>query len=564
MPTISTTTGQQQSPGLKGYQHPEFRLMYPTWVKWRLCYEGGDDFKSQYLYRYSKREDATDFAQRARLTYVPGHSRAVINIVRNALAVLMPEVVRKGSQPYLDEMARNVDLYQNSMSSFLAVEVIPWLLVQSKVFVVVDAPPAKPGVTLAEDDGRPFLYSVSAENVLSWAYDSWGRLVAILMLLYEDVIDPTTKLVVNVRPIYRYMRLLEPGEPLDTNSGQLVGPGVAVKTMDAMGKETSEAYLLQIPRVPVTEIRMVASLMGEIADHQITLLNLASTDIDFLWRSNFPIYTEQLPRAAGLIKPRGTKTQSDSTGAEAEPEPGAGKNDRQRQAGAAKGVGYKEGMERPGFINPSPENLSAAMEKEEAIIREIRVLVDLALASLSVKALEQSGASKQADRVGEEAGLAYIGRVLESGERDVAALWAMLEGLNPDDTEVRYPTNYTLKDADERMEEAERLRKIHSAVRSKTYQHIVDARVAELVVKPISTNEQLEQVNREIEENAFVDDDAERAEVVQRDAVSGLVSKETASAVRGYGPEEAAKVRAEQEANVQAMTGGGIGGEGAP
>jgi hypothetical protein len=565
MPQVSKNDQRTSEQGLKAYQHPEYKLMYPYWVKWRLCYEGGDPFKTQYLYRYSKREDADDFSMRKKLTYVPGHSRAVINIVRNALAAVLPEVVRKGNQDYLDAMSNDVDLFQSSMASFLAVEVIPWLLVQAKVFVVLDAPPAREGATLAEDAGRPFLYSVAAENVLSWSYDDMGKLTAILMLLYEDVVDPESGLVTDVKATYRYMRLLEPGQTVTVaNYEPISGPGVLVRTYDSGGNDIAEPYVLELTRVPVVEFRMVSSLMGEIADHQISLLNLASTDLDFLWRANFPLYTEQLPKAAGLLKPRATKTQSNADGTEQEGDQGAGRNDRQRRHGVGKGVGYKEGMDRPGFINPSTDNLTAAMSKEEAIIREIRVLVDLALASLSVKAIEQSGASKMADRVGEDAGLAYIGRVLESGERDVAKLWAEFLSSS-EDAEVRYPQNYTMKNAEERLEEADRLRGVHSAVRSVTYQRVVDTRIAELVAGPLTTNEQMEDIAREIEAQPFIDDDKSRADAVQRDVVAKLVSKETATKLRGYEEGEAERIAQETERSMQNLTGGGFGGgEGAP
>ena len=132
-------------------RHPLYSANAGLWMKWRLCYEGSDVFREAYLYKYSKREDTDDFANRKKLTYIPGHSRAVINIIRNALAVRLLDVVRKGSQEYMDVMDSDVDGFNNSMTTFVALDITPLLLVQGKRFVVVDAAPSKDGATKAED-----------------------------------------------------------------------------------------------------------------------------------------------------------------------------------------------------------------------------------------------------------------------------------------------------------------------------------------------------------------------------------------------------------------------------
>jgi len=547
---------------LHSLRHPEFNLYKSRWEKWRLCYEGSDEFRATYLERYSKREHVDDYNRRKKLTYVPGHARSAINIIRNALAVQLPDVVRKGSQSYLDAMATDVDTFQSSMSSYIALEIAPAVLVQGKVYTVIDAPGVSEGTTRAEDDGRPYLFTVGAENMLSWAYDDDGRIIAALMRLYEDAIDPETKLVVGTQTVFRYYRLLTSSEDtFSPDSGQIVqGPGVLVYEMDKDGKQKGEPVVLDIERVPITEFRAVASLMSEIADHQISMLNLASTDMDFLWRGNFPIYTEQLPKGAGVIKPKGTKRRTDAESVDQDTDgdghpPGSGPSKRQRSVGVGKGQGYGEGLERPGFIAPDVDNLKASMEKQEALAVEIKTLTNLSLTSLSVKALEQSGKSKEADRVGEEAGLAYLGRVLETGERDIAILWHMMEN-DATETDVIYPESYTLKSAEERQEEAKRLKELRPAVRSATYKKTIDKLIIQKVLKADTTPDEIETMNREVEAAPYIDDDAAQAEIIAKDEAGGLVSKPTASKLRGYEDGEAEKAAAEADDRTRRLMAG--------
>ena len=550
-------------------RHPEFAEMVARWRKWRLCYEGSDEFREAYLEAYSKREDPDDFQRRKKLTYIPGHARSAINIIRNALAVQLPDVIRTGSESYLAAMAEDVDTFKNNMSSFVAIQIAPCLLVQGKTFVVVDAPvaPAE-GATRADDTGRPYLFSVKAEDMLSWAYDSEGRLSAALMRLYEDEVDEETGLVTAAQLIYRYYRRLEEGQTFNgsPDSEPVNGPGVVVWEMDKDGQESSAPMLLKIDRVPIAEFRTVASLMSEIADHQISMLNLASTDMDFLWRGNFPIYTEQQPKATGTIKPRGTKRRSsqeelDQEGVGDALTPGAGPSDRQTNMGVGRGRGYKEGMDRPGFISPETNNIDASMKKQDLLAHEIRVLVNLSLTSLSVKALEQSGKSKEADRVGEEAGLAYLGRVLETGERDIAKLWAMMEGGNADSTDVKYPQSYSLKTDEERIESSKKLLELVFAVPSSGYQKRIYELAADELLRHHTTPDELKKMSDEIQASPYFNGDKVQAELIAKDRLGSLVSAETASTLRGYEEGEAAKAQAERQAQVAEMT--GAAGEGA-
>lgn len=542
-------------------RHPLWSMYSDSWLKWRLCYEGGHKFRDNFLYRYSKREDDDDYKLRKKLTYIPGHARSVINIIRNGLAVRLPEVVREGSPAYLEAMMYDVDTFRNSMNSYVALEIVAMLLTQGKRLVVVDAPPGPTeGATRAEDNGSPFFYSVNADQVLSWSYDEKGQIDAVLMELVKDMVDPNTKLVIGSSVIYRYMRLLGDGEEVKVGGELHNGPGVLVADYDKAGKLCGEnaTRLLRLSRVPVVEFSLVDSVMGEIADHQISLLNLASTDMDFLWRGNFPIYVEQVMKSANTIRPRGTKSKTtgqDDQDTDSQKDPGTESGHKQRKTGTAKGIAYKEGLETPSFINPATDNLEASMNKQDSLAKEIRVLVDLALVSLSVKAVEQSGKSKLADRIGEEAGLAYIGSALQTGERELAAIWHEMNGDNPDLANVIYPNTYSLKTTEERREEAEALRKLRNAVRSPQYTKEIDKRTVDVLLKALVDQETLDAIYNQIDQADWFDDDASRAEVVQKDVVTGLITKETAANLRGYDRKEPALARMERAQDVDALLG---------
>ena len=564
------STDTQAEPTLVDLRHPLYAAEAALWAKWRLCYERSDSFKEAYLYKYSKREDVDDFDNRKKITYVPGHSRAVINIIRNGLAVRLPDVQRKGSDDYLHAMDSNVDGFDSSMTTFVALDIAPMMLVQGKRYVVIDAPPLKEGATKAEDLGEPYLYTVDAEDVLSWSYNDDGGFSVILMRLTENVIDKESGLVTDTCVIYRYMRQLLQGEEYKGDCGVVfTGPGVVIVTLDENGKlvdRDNACQFLEIDRIPVVQFSLVASIMSEIADHQISLLNLASTDMDFVWRGNFPIYTQQQPKKTGSVRPLGTKRRAVDQNVDDEmpgagADPGTGPSQSQRRIGVGKGVGYVEGTERPGFIAPETANLTVSMSKQEMIAKEIRILVDLALVSLSVQALEQSGKSKEADRIGEEAGLAYIGQALQTGERELAKLWHMMAGEEEGQAEVNYPESYSIATPSERREAAGQLRALHSSVRSGTYQKVIDKRIAEILLKGIASASELEAIAKEIDENPFLDDDKTRAEVVQKDVVTKILSPGTAAVIRGYGDEEASRVLTADAARVASMLGGR---EGAP
>lgn len=540
-------------------RHPEWSTLMGKWKEWRLVYEGGDDFVTEYTRRYSKREPKAEFDERVKLTYNPGDATTVINEVRNKMIAKLPDVVRTGDAGYVDAMKEDVDLYGSSMNSFMGLQVLPLLLAQQKRFIAVDAPPAvSRGIpaTRADDAGKPYLYTVGAEEVLSWAYRPDGVLVSVLFVTTQDVTDPDTGLLMGVVPCFRFMRLLEAGETYEGVNG----PGVAVRVLNEKNKDIAEPTLLKLSRIPLVEVRLVDSMLRTISRLAIGLLNLSSSDMAFLFKGNFPIYTEQFDPTVGTIKPRASAVERRDRPASqpAEDPQTRHSNDDELPVGVNKGIRYRKGTERPGFIGPAPSNLQVSMEKQRAISENIRLLATLALASMSTKALEQSGKSKELDRDSLEAGLAYIGSELQTAERGVALLWHEFLGMPNADYSVNYPSNWRVLSTDERIALAGQWKTVKGAVRSETYQKEVEKLVAGIVISPNVDEATMTKVNQEVDDAEWFDDSPERAEQLGKDVTNQILDTEKAAELRGFGAETARAVKDGEEDLAEALSTGAL------
>ncbi len=534
--------------------HPEYSIMKADWIKFRLTYEGGRSFLDEFLRRYSKAEEKEDFEARKDISYVPAYAKRVINVIRNALAVKMPEVTRKGDQKYVEIMNTNVDTFKSSMSSFMALKVVPLLLAQGKRFLIVDAPPAPPqGATLAEDSGTPFIFAVDAEDVQSWRYSDDGKLLSALISFMEEVVDPETGLVIGTEKRYKLYKL---GEIEDGNGA--FTPGIEVTTYDKESKPLRIEVIRNLVRLPIIELRLIDSLLTDISDMQIALMNLTSTDMSFLYRSNFPIYTEQQEAGRMHLKPVGsknrTKQNNPSQTVDTDFDDEFTQTKGRKAQGNNRGRLYLKGLDRPDFIAPPVSSVEISLRKQESLIQDITVMADLALTSLSVKALEQSGKSKDADRIGEEAGLAYIATVLEGAERELGEIIHMFLG-STEESDVHYPTGYTIRTNQERLQEADALRKLRGAVNSPTYYRCVSKRIVQISLKQVCSNEELEIIEAEIDSRPYTDEDIDRAKVIQADVTTRILDRETAAQLRGYDEETLVKIAAEDEIEAQALVG---------
>jgi hypothetical protein len=524
-------------------RHPGYLSGMVDWEKWRRTYEGGDAFRDAYLEKFSTREDLADFNIRRAMTPVPRFAGAAVDDIRNAIYQRMRDIVRKGgSQGYqyaVNGLHLGVDRRGSTMNAFLGVKVLTELLVMGKVGVFVDAPLVPRDATLADvAQASPYLYCYQIEDILSWTCakpEAPSEFQAVLLRDTVTQYDQSTLLpTLNVQR-YRYLWIEDgqvhlqfynlKGEPTDSN-GDPSGP-----------------IALELERIPFVLLDTGRSLIKDVCQQQIALLNLGSSDVNYALRSNFPFYIEQRDmRAVGAhLKHAATEDGTATSG-------GQGAADASIKVGATHGRTYDKGMNPPAFINPSAEPLRASLELQDRLKRDIRELVNLAVSSLAVRA---SAESKAMDNQGLEAGLSYIGLLLESAERQIAEFWAAYEERNPSKREVatiKYPERYSLKSDADRIKEAQDLRRLMDAIPGrKVKRELAKSMVAALLGGKISVDD-LEEINREIDKANYT---TSAPDVILQAVQNGVCGEKTGSIALGFDEDEYERAREDHLARIE-------------
>jgi hypothetical protein len=511
--------------------HPYYKIRLNEYLKWRLTYEGGHVFIHQYLKKFDAREDDKDFEDRRAMAYCPAFAKEGIIEIKNGIYQRMSEISRKsGSQSYRDAIEGlngGVDLEGSSMNTFIAQKVLSELLTMGLTGVYVDMPVFNPQSTLAafQKVPRPYLYPYRAEDIANWNWVvSNNELYFTHLLLRERqfIYDVSSGLPTGEKEVYRYLKLQEDGvlvqfwEQYTEPSGRL---------QERMISET----LLQIPSIPFVLFDIGNSLLRDVADYQVGLLNLASSDLNYSLKANFPFYTEPYDsKTEALYQNKGpiTIVGDDKTAVEQANRSNTGT--QELSVGITRGRRYPLGGDRPGFINPSPEPLMASMKKQEQMREEIRALLNLGLSNVAPS--RASAESKRVDQVGLESGLSAIGLELETGEAIISKYWENYLKSTSTATIV-YPTTYSLKTDEQRMNEAEQQRKLKIAVPSKTFQKLMAMKIADTLFEGKVPSDELEIVHKEINSANYITSDPAEIKI---DMDLGLVTAETASNARGY------------------------------
>lgn len=503
--------------------HPDYSAMYDYWVKYQYTYDGGYPFIDRYLEKFSIRESDNDFAIRKAIAYCPAHAKAAVVEIKNAIFQRLVDIRRLNGDPtYTSACAGingGVDRSGNTMTSFVGNAILSRLLPIGKVGVYIDRPRLPPNASKADEvRSNPYLYVYDAVDIRNWHYDSSNNLTAVLLHRYEPGIDDlglTTTLVES----YRLLTLESSG----------------VRVRDYVDNVITNEVILNLPRIPFVIFQLPFSLLTDAADYQIALLNLASSDLNYAFKANYPFYVEQYDPGldfANNLRPMNQDPVAQGTASETTA------SNSELRTGSLHGRRYPRGLERPGFINPSSEPLDASMKKQEQLIKEIRQMVNLTVESLDPN--RSSAESKSMDDRGLEAGLSYIGLELEHGERKIAEIWANYVGNN-ESVVITYPTKYSLKSDADRQEESRRLKELLPTVPSLTFQREVAKRIAYNLVGYVSPIDVVATINKEIDSSPIV---AVDPETIRSDLEAGLVSTNTASRARQYpeGEVEQAKI----------------------
>lgn len=520
-------------------KHPKYAAREASWKKFRLTYKGGDAFLEKYMKQFSKREDANDFTDRKEMSYVPAFAKAAIIEIKNAIFGRMVDVKRIGGpasyQQVVDGLDPGVDREDSSMNAFMGGTVLPELLAIEKVGIYVDRPDtigAKTG-TLADDIGRiPYVYIYQAEQIRAWTYGPNKKLIGLLLRATVDTIDEVTGLVEDTAQEYRLFKLV-PG-------------GCEVTIYDDENNIKESTTLFPWSEIPCVVIEIPASLLEDVANYQIAHLNIASSDVSYAWKSNFPFYTEQTNPHADNTHLRTTST------VEGDSDDGTAKKARtaaghEIRVGAVRGRRYSKGLNPPAFIHPSSEPLEVSMKKQAEMKRETRQLVQLAVTNMD--AAGASAESKAMDDRGLESGLSYIATELERAERAIARIWAMYEQVD-NNAQIKYPQDYSLKTTATRIAEGKELIDIAKSSPSMTYQKEMTKLAAEATLGNRIDAKALETIKKEIDDATvvFVDPEA-----LYEDVTTGLATTATVSEIRGYPAGEAEKAKIERAERAAAI-----------
>lgn len=519
---------------IQSIKHPDYIAEVNKWIKFRATYTAGKAFVEEYLVMFSTKEDLIDFANRKKISYCPAHAKSAINDIKNAIFQRLIETKREGgSASYRSAISGKdggVDFAGNSMNGFIGREVLPDLLSIRKIGIFLDKSTISKSATKRDTVNiRPYLYTYAAEDILSWSFDEENVLTAVLLRDNVEVVDETFGLTVGTKIEYRYLTL-------ENNK-------VIVKFYNSDGKELDKSTTINIPRIPFVIGEISQSLLEDVADYQITLVNLASSDTNYCFKANYPFYVEQvnmLQRFAHLRQANAT----DGTAEEAEVA-----EEQQTKAGVSQGRLYGKDLNQPAFIHPSAEPLLASMQKQDRMEMEIRQLVNLAVSNVTPR--NSSAKNKELDDKPLEAGLSNIGIELEHVERQIAVIWSLYES-HTDDTIVIYPSTYTLKTDEERYDEANTLTELMPKVPSLAYQREMAKRIVGLTVGIRTSSDELNKMYKEIDQVKVVVVDPS---VIRADHEAGFIGTELASEARLYPEgewEQAAKDHAERATRILA------------
>ncbi len=508
-------------------KHPEYMENEYNWRKWRLTYESDDDFITEYLKKFSKREADEDFLTRKSISYVPAFAKSAVNDVKDSIFQRIADVTRDGgSKSYQDAVKGlngGIDLVGTTMNSFIGRILLPELLPMRKVGVFVDMP-VLPGVTLREQkDFHPYIYEYKAENILNWTEQD-GKFTT--LLLKDDILDhdESTNLPKGLITRYRYFFVIDKMVFVQFfNEDSL--------PIDRFGNTGIDIQTIGLPEIPFVLFEISDSLLREIANYQIALLNLASSDISYSLKSNFPFYTEQFdPRVDNLYtRPVGhEKGTTPSLIQPGERDDTLAAKNHEIEVGTMAGRRVPKGLEMPRYIHPSSEPLKASMAKQEELKKDIRMLIKLTVANLTPKMA--SAESKSFDERSLEAGLSAIGLELEHGERNIAKFWQMYENPKDRAPTVKYPQKYSLQSDKDQREEAGNLIKSVDSNPSLLYKReALKLAVTKLIGSRVS-QEKLEQIFSEIDSSKVIAD----PEHLMRDIELGLIDLEAASKAKAY------------------------------
>jgi hypothetical protein len=443
-----------------------------------------------------------------------------------------------------------VDNSGSSMQHFIGITVLTEVLVMGRCGIYVDMPRLE-GATLADiGDKRPYVYHYPVEDILSWTAtkpEAPGEFQAILLrdrgVDYNTMYMPGIELPSGTYTRYRLMWI----NP-DTGRVNMQLYDEDETPINIAGDfDPNSIVELELTRIPFTMVDIQGSLLKDVYKHQTALLNLGSSDVSYALKSNYPFYTEQKDLRAMGDHLKESISDEGSSGASDNTSPG-----KEARVGVSHGRTYDLKAERPGFIHPSPEPLNASIRLQEKLEDDIRKLVNLEVQNKMGSRAASAEAIKMSDQ-GLEAGLSYIGLVLESAERTIATFWASYENKNKAKQQVatiKYPDRYSLKNDQDRIMEAKSLSDLMYSVPGNTVKKELSKNIVTALLSGRVSVSTLDDIFSEIDKAEYT---TSNPEVIIRAQEVGLVGEQTASIALGFSEDEYLIAREDRLARAKAL-----------
>jgi hypothetical protein len=280
------------------FRLPGYMTKVADWTKYRLTYAGGEAFRTEYLKQFTNRETVEDFALRKSMTPIPTFAKAALNDIRNSIYQPMIDIIRRdGSDAYHNAVAgknSGIDRRGSSMNAFMGQKVLEELLIMGQVGIFIDAPAIPAMNTLADiNDFRPFLYVYRVEDILSFACNDPEHPSEFKSLLLQDTVAQYDEMSgLPTEDVIRYRHLW-----IDELDG-FVWSQFYDRDNNPIDRDgyPSGPIKLGIRRIPFVYMDIGQSLLIDVCEYQIAMLNLASSDVNYALLANFPFITESSPR----------------------------------------------------------------------------------------------------------------------------------------------------------------------------------------------------------------------------------------------------------------------------
>ena len=526
--------------------HSRYFDHYGEWDKWRTVFGGGQAFIERYLEKFSERESKEVFEKRKRVTPSASFAASSIDEIRDAILNRLHLVKRVGGSDLYTKVvqgkAHGIDYHGNSMTTFMSRSVLPELLVMSRVGIYMDMPRTLPGDRGAAANITPYAYTYPREDILDWKElrDHPGRL-AFVSVLDRPVDGPLSGHVVNRRMtlttdgvLIQYFMPSEEAQPLlKLNST----PRALLNQLEIEHIQSEDIMLEGFKEIPFWVADIDRSLMQPVANHQIALMNLESSDIGFCLHANFPFYIEQFEGMSGHLNNDNTGTGT-AAGA-------AGPGRRRIEVGGNIGRQYSTDKP-PAFINPSPDPMRVSMEKQDRLKNDIRRLLHQQVTALNPKKQQSADSAEFGERP-LEAGLSFIGHAMQTGENALARFWTLYRTDDKEAT-ITYPSVWTLETDQSRHEKAEALTKLRITIPSPTFQKAVSQQIALTLLTGCVTQDEMDKIYEEIQNAPGVTADPETIALILE---KGVIDLGNAAILLGVPKDAPGKAILEHEARLE-------------